>query len=394
MSAEIIHITAFLSSTYQIFSITTSDCKGISCELADKISHLCFHYQAEDIFCARSGKLNPSLNRSLSSSTGPAPSSISREPGLSRLRRSTICTSAEPVSSRTGSHSQPTQAKKLLEGERAKATRSTPMKRAEPTSIQPTPPKRKVERTVSVNVTSSGRLQSGVKAKAKPAALVHPTPNTADKGVHHADGLSKATKPKRLSVSSTDSRPQKLSAGSLTPSAGGCKPLQASARRPSALPTPVKRRTSTFQAPSDQTRTFRLPSRTDTSITRCTNSAEKPQRCSPVPQGKQEEEPVHFSDIKPFRLEEEESPATLPLNSPETKQTHNSDPGMLTVSETVPNSNPIELEMTEESAVKTQEVLLLDLPPPALQPQEKLLIDLANTPNLIGTNSKSCTTTQ
>ncbi|MEQ2294558.1 hypothetical protein AMECASPLE_005159 [Ameca splendens] len=350
------------------------------------MSHLCFHYQAVDIFCSRSGKLNPSLNRSLSSSTGPAPSSISREPGLSRLRRSTICTSAEPVSSRTGSHSQPTQAKKLLEGERAKATRST--------SIQPTPPKRKVERTVSVNVTSSGRLQSGVKAKAKPAALVHPTPNTADKGVHHADGLSKATKPKRLSVSSTDSRPQKLSAGSLTPSAGGCKPLQASARRPSALPTPVKRRTSTFQAPSDQTRTFRLPSRTDTSITRCTNSAEKPQRCSPVPQGKQEEEPVHFSDIKPFRLEEEESPATLPLNSPETKQTHNSDPGMLTVSETVPNSNPIELEMTEESAVKTQEVLLLDLPPPALQPQEKLLIDLANTPNLIGTKSKSCTTTQ
>ncbi|MEQ2217664.1 hypothetical protein XENOCAPTIV_018185, partial [Xenoophorus captivus] len=166
----------------------------------------------------------------------------------------------------------------------------------------------------------------------------------------------------------------------------------ASARRPSALPTPVKRRTSTFQAPSDQTRTFRLPSRTDTSITRCTNSAEKPH--SPVPQGKQEEEPVHFSDIKPFRLEEEESPATLPLNSPETKQTHNSDPGMLTVSETVPNSNPIELEMTEESAVKTQEVLLLDLPPPALQPQEKLLIDLANTPNLIGTKSKSCTTTQ
>ncbi|KAI3370586.1 hypothetical protein L3Q82_007155 [Scortum barcoo] len=38
-------------------------------------------------------------------------------------------------------------------------------------------------------------------------------------------------------------------------------------------------------------------------------------------------------------------------------------------------------------------VLLLDLPAPALQPQEKLLIDLTNTPNLIRTG-KTCTTTQ
>lgn len=39
-----------------------------------------------------------------------------------------------------------------------------------------------------------------------------------------------------------------------------------------------------------------------------------------------------------------------------------------------------------ETSSKTQEMLLLDLPAPVLQPQEKLLIDLSNTPELIRTN--------
>lgn len=40
------------------------------------------------------------------------------------------------------------------------------------------------------------------------------------------------------------------------------------------------------------------------------------------------------------------------------------------------------------------QVLLFDLPAPTLQPQEKLLIDLTNTPDLIRTITKSCTATQ
>lgn len=40
------------------------------------------------------------------------------------------------------------------------------------------------------------------------------------------------------------------------------------------------------------------------------------------------------------------------------------------------------------------QVLLLDLPAPTLQPQEKLLIDLSNTPSLIRTSNKSCTGAQ
>ncbi|KAM4552920.1 G2 and S phase-expressed protein 1 [Fundulus diaphanus] len=325
------------------------------------------------------------LNRSLSSSIGPG--SISREPGLSRTRRSTISSSAGPVSSSTGSRSQPSQAKKLLDGERAKATRSTPLKRADSTPIQPTPPKRTVERAMSVGSTGSVRL-----LRSKPAALVHSTPSLENKGVECTDGVSKLMKPKSLSVSTADSRPQKLPVGPLTPSVGGCKPV--AARRPSGLPTPVKRRTSTFLTPSSQIRAFRPPSTTDSSITHTLTSAEKAQRCSPAPKGKQEEEPVHYPDIQPFCLEEEDPPATLPASGPETKPGQMTDVGALTVSEPIPTGGPVELAKTEESAAKTQEVLLLDLPPPTLQPQEKLLIDLANTPELIRTNSKSCTTTQ
>ncbi|XP_036001807.1 G2 and S phase-expressed protein 1 [Fundulus heteroclitus] len=321
------------------------------------------------------------LNRSLSSSVGPG--SVSREPGLSRTRRSTISSSAGPLSSSTASRSQPSQAKKLLDGERAKA-RSTSLKRVESTPIQPTPPKRVLERAMSVG---SVRL-----LRSKPAALVHSTPSLENKGVECTDGGSKVMKPKGLSVSTADSRPQKLPAGSLTPSVGGCKPV--AARRPSGLPTPVKRRTSTLLTPSSQTRTFRPPSTTDSSISHTLTSAEKAQRCSPAPKGKEEEEPVHIPDIQPFCLEEEDPPATLPASGPETKPGHITHVGALTVSEPIPTGGPLEPEMTEGSAAKTQEVLLLDLPPPTLQPQEKLLIDLANTPELIRTNSKSCTTTQ
>ncbi|PWA30414.1 hypothetical protein CCH79_00017660, partial [Gambusia affinis] len=328
------------------------------------------------------GKLNSSLNRSVSgfSGPGPAPSSIRREPGLSRPRRSALSASAEPLSSRTGSRSQPTQAKKPPDAEQAKAARSTPLKRAESTPVQP--------KTGSVGTTSSVRLRSGVKTRSKPGGLVHLTPNMAD----NAEDVSKVMKPKRLSTSSTDSRPQKPSAGSLMPSVGSSKLQEVAARHPSALPTPVKRRTSTFQPPSNQNRTLKPPFRSDSSIPRTSSSAEKQQRCSPVPKHKQEEEPVHCPDIQAFYLEEVEPPVILPSISPETKQTQNTDLGASTVSETDPN--PVGLEEMEESGATTQEVLLLDLPTPSLQPQEKLLIDLANTPDLIRTSNKSCTTTQ
>ncbi|XP_008276214.1 G2 and S phase-expressed protein 1 isoform X3 [Stegastes partitus] len=334
------------------------------------------------------GKLNSSLNRSLSGSTVLAPSNVSRP------RRSTVYAAAEPVSSTAGRRSLSTQAKKLSEAERVKAARSTPLKRAEATPLQSVPTKRLLERSAST--TSSGQPQSRLKAKPKPEALVPPTPSTGGKGVHCPDDVSKVLKPKRLmSTNSMDSVYQKPSSGSLTPSANSCKSLQLKARRPSALPTPVKRRTSAIPAPTptNRSQTVRPPAISNSDSHPTPISARKERSCSPLPTYTQEEEPAEALHIQPFCLEEEHLPSP-PSNTQQPDQSESMDPEAPSQSESVPSRNLMELETSEESNSKTQEVLLLDLPPPTLQPQEKLLIDLTNTPDLIRTSSKSCTTTQ
>ena len=145
-------------------------------------------HTAEQVFCLLSGKLNSSLNRSLSVSTGPAPSSISRPVNNNRLRRSTVYSTAEPVSSTstTSRRSLSAQARKPPEVEHVKATRSTLLKRAEATPLQVTPAKRLLAKTTSV--TASGRPQSGLKTKSKPEALVPPTPSGGVRGVSQGDG--------------------------------------------------------------------------------------------------------------------------------------------------------------------------------------------------------------
>ncbi|XP_072242575.1 G2 and S phase-expressed protein 1 [Leuresthes tenuis] len=329
------------------------------------------------------GKLNSSLNRSRSSSTGPTPSSVGRLANHSRSRHSTVYVSAEPVSTTAGRRSLSVQTKKLCEAERVKATKSTPLKRAEATLFQPTPPKRLLERIASIPTTTSGQLQSGLKAKPKPEAVVLPTPSTAG---CHAEDVSKVLKPKRLmSTGSTDSLTHKQSASTPTPSVSSCNSLQVRARRPSALPTPVKRRMSAFPAiPTIK------PSAVIASDTTPTPTSAKTQHiCSPIPNETKVKQPIYPPDIQPFCLEKSKSLTTPPSNAKEPSQTENMDLGGQT-----DTTNLIELETTEESTSKTQEVLLLDLPAPTLQPQEKLLIDLTNTPDLIRTSNKSCTTTQ
>ncbi|XP_073328886.1 G2 and S phase-expressed protein 1 isoform X2 [Pagrus major] len=342
------------------------------------------------------GKLNSSLNRSMSSSTGLAPSSISRPANNSRPRRSTIYSKAEPASSTAGRRSLSVQAKKPREAECIKATRSTPLKRAETTPLQVTPAKRVLERTASIPSTASVRPQSGLKTRSKPEALVPPTPSGGVRAVPPVDDIS--LKPKRLmSASSVESLPQKPSAGPLTPSAGSCRSLQVKARRPSALPTPMRRRMSAIPVatPTNQNRHTRPPPTSDSDPAPCPTSAKRERSCSPAPTGTQEVEPVDAPEIQPFCLEEEEvSPTAPPSSPPQPDQSESTDNEALSQGESLPNKNLIELETTEESNNKTQEVLLLDLPAPTLQPQEKLLIDLTNTPNLIRTSNKSCTTTQ
>ncbi|KAK5866866.1 hypothetical protein PBY51_011406 [Eleginops maclovinus] len=372
------------------------------------------------------GRLNSSLNRSVS---GPAPGSISRPAVQSRPRRSTV--TAEPASA--GRRSLSLQNRKLPEVEGVKPARSTLLKRADSTPVQSTPAKRGLEKTGSM----PARPQSALRSRSKPEALAVLTPGGGFRGVRNGDApdVSKMLKPKALtSVSSVDSL-----SGPLTPSAGGCKSLQLKPRRPSALPTPVKRRMSAIPVatPTTKSRPSRLPSNPDPACIPAPIMRER--SCSPAPMEVQEAEPVEVPVIQPFCLEEEEEelPAAPPTSSPQPDQSErpvpaapsesqleagapsespseagapsespseagapshtqlgSAVPATPIQSQSEPSRNLIEQETKEERHHKTQEVLLLDLPTPMLHPQEKLLIDLTNTPDLIRTSNKSCTNTQ
>ncbi|KAM7002336.1 G2 and S phase-expressed protein 1 [Tautogolabrus adspersus] len=345
------------------------------------------------------GKLNSSLNRSLSGSTGPAPSSITKPSNPSRPNRSSVYGTVRPASSNAGRRSLSTQVRKPSEVELPKTTRCTPLKRGEATPLQVTPTKRVSERTASVPTGSSTRLQSGLKTKSKPEALVLPTPSGGFRGVAQKDDASKMMNPKRpTSASSVESLPQKASAGPITPSAGSGRVLPMKARRPSALPTPVKRRMSVI--PPATPTNLTLPSRPSTTSESgpapCFSAARREKSCSPTPAETQEAELVVATEVPPFCLEEEEeSTAAPPPSLSHTDQSESIEPIAEPIQvEPAPSKDLIELGSSEESNTKTQEVLLLDLPAPIVQPQEKLLIDLTNTPDLIRTNGKTCTSSQ
>ncbi|XP_033941442.2 G2 and S phase-expressed protein 1 [Pseudochaenichthys georgianus] len=386
------------------------------------------------------GKLNSSLS-------APAPS---RPANQSRPRRSTINTQQTSSSTIAGRRSMSLQNSKLHEVEPVKADRSKPLKRSDSTPVQLTPVKRGLEK--------STRPLSALTSRSRPEALVLLTPGGGFRGVRNADtpDVSKMLKPKALtSVSSVDSL-QKPS-GPLTPPA--VRSLQGKPQRPSALPTPVKRRMSSIPTPTTKSRASRLPSNPGSDPAHTPSSIRRDKSCCPAPVEMQEADPVEMPVIQPFCLEEEELPAAPPTSSPQPdqsesteaaahsesqsectvpaaqshsqsestvpaarieSQSESTDPAALSESpsestdpaariesqseSTVPAAriesqsepcrNLIEPETKEESHHKTQEFLLLDLPAPTLLPQEKMLIDLSNTPELIRTSSKSCSNSQ
>ncbi|KAJ4938014.1 hypothetical protein JOQ06_002641, partial [Pogonophryne albipinna] len=425
------------------------------------------------------GKLNSSLS-------GPA---TSRPANQSRPRRSTVNTQQTPSSTIGGRRSMSLQNRKLPEVEPVKAGRSKPLKRSDSTPVQLTPVKRGLEK--------STRPLSALTSRSRPEALVLLTPGGGFRGVRNADtpDVSKMLKPKALtSVSSVDSL-QKLS-GPLTPPA--VRSLQVKPQRPSALPTPVKRRMSSIPTPTTKSRASRPPSNPGSDPAHTPSSTRRDRSCCPAPVEMQEAEPVEMPVIQPFCLEEEELPAAPPTSSPQPDQSESTEAGApsqgqsestetaapsesqsectvpaaqshsqsestvpaariesqsestvpaalsesqsestvpaalgesqsestvpaariesqsestdpaapsesqseTTVpaaqieSQSEPCRNLIETETKEESHHKTQEFLLLDLPAPTLLPQEKMLIDLSNTPELIRTSSKSCSNSQ
>ncbi|XP_029991555.1 G2 and S phase-expressed protein 1 [Sphaeramia orbicularis] len=329
-------------------------------------------------------KLNSSLDRSLTTCISPLPTSVSKPANQSRPRRSMVSRPPDPPSSATGRQSLSIHNRKLSEPGFPKTARATPLKRTEASPIYATSAKRAVERTASIPaLPASGstlsQLQRGLKTK--PQTLPAPTPSGGVRGVSSPD-VSKMLKPKRLvSTKSVDSLPQKPCISALTPSTG-TRTLQVKARRPSALPTPLRSRLSA------------LPVATPTSQLQPTHplpaSHSSPTPCSMSPPVTEEAESVEVTVIQPFSLEEEEPIAAPPTTSSPPNQTENTAPEALSQSQSEMRTQT-ELEAKVENNTKTQEILLLDLPAPALQPQEKLLIDLTNTPDLIRT-SKTCST--
>ncbi|KAM8861198.1 G2 and S phase-expressed protein 1 [Synchiropus picturatus] len=313
------------------------------------------------------GKATTSVNRRRSSAACPAPNSVSKPAAQNRPRRCVINTVSE---NGTAARRPSGILRKTSEPELGKVGRSTPLKRTEVASLQP---------------PSTGP------AKSKPQALVPPTLSGIRRGASSVEGLSpdstQMLKRKQLVLASNKQILPQKSVSVSTPPAGGCWSLQPKARRPSALPTPLRRGMSAipFATPTNQTRVARLVADSDPSPARETRV------CSPSPadcQGSVESVPM----IKPFCLDDDPPVTPPPVQEPEQPET--------TETEVAGDSSPeaernlMELEAQEEGQSRQKEVLLLDLPAPTPQPQEKLLIDLTNTPDLIRTSIKSDITSQ
>lgn len=82
--------------------------------------------------------------------------------------------------------------------------------------------------------------------------------------------------------------------------------------------------------------------------------------CSPPPADTPAEEPVDAPDIQPFCLEdeeqEEEAPAAQHFVTLQSDQSESSDTGTLNLSQSEPKKDLIELEESDDSSSKTQEV--------------------------------------
>ncbi|CAB1331622.1 unnamed protein product [Coregonus sp. 'balchen'] len=340
------------------------------------------------------GKLNMSLNSSISGPNGRLPTGKNRltNPGVSatKTRRSTVIGRApEPPSSTTGARrSISAQGRKPSEPDRSKTVQSTPLKRAElaakATPLHQTPAKTNMERMSSVpNIptSSSANMESVVSGNPKLKMFIAPTPTSQFK--------------RRLEV------PELLQ----TPPAGGNKAVQPKMRRPSALPTPVNRRISGI--PMLTPKSMSRPGRPSLSMANLTASTQRASYWSPTQvKGSHQEEVAAAPEeetVQPFSLEDEpevqpSTPATVPHpeeqevsqdvpepgvdQEPPTTNKENNHPELNEESKELQNTEKL-VDQPQCYWMKTQEVnevLLVDAPAPVLRPYEKLLIDLSNTP--------------
>ncbi|KAL2093589.1 hypothetical protein ACEWY4_010901 [Coilia grayii] len=363
-------------------------------------------------------KVNASLNSNSISAKGV--------PTATKSRRSSVVTRAPepPVATRKSTSVQGRKPSESL----AKPARGTPCKKPDPTPV-PTPRQTPgSRRSIAPSSTMQPvRADSAVRGNPKLTGLASATPSNPSKGVSQSgaspDG-PRIMKPKRLlSACSMESLTQKSGppAGLQTPSSGRDKSLPVSKmRRLSALPTtsghhassvPIQtpkssakpqlsRRTDSIPAPSRKT-CFKSPSQAEEvpvkpqeaneaetpSCEKQASSVNKPEPCSPV-----------------FSMEAESDTAPPTGVAPDAPElVMKLEPQLLALDSLLVNIEPQPAQKEEKAKEQTQlndtksqkkaEVLLMDLPAPEMT-NEKPLIDLSNTPDLIRTASVKSTEEQ
>uniref|UniRef100_A0A8C9SI62 G-2 and S-phase expressed 1 n=1 Tax=Scleropages formosus TaxID=113540 RepID=A0A8C9SI62_SCLFO len=348
-----------------------------------------WHFVKFNLPPSSTGKMNTSLNSSSNNvkarTSGSANKRLSSVVPTNTRTSSSLARAPElgpPVRSKTDLQAQP--------------IKTTPVRKPQPTASQQTS-KQNLERASSVPnvpVTVVGAVPS-IKGSAKPKSFVVPTPRSQSTGLQQSeckDFFFLVLKLTFLAFSVIKFHfsctgvlpPDVLQSPSIVGS-----PVQSKARRVSALPTPVKRRVSG------------IPLLTPKSVTRPSKSSYSaemeslPMSLEPV----STEELSDPSELQPFSMEGEvrektgillnstsegctpPSPVTCPSEHLESTKhaPQNQEPASPVGWQQLSDSN--EVSKTQEN-----EVLLVDAPPPVLRSEERLLIDLSNTPDFIKTS--------
>ncbi|XP_048112901.1 LOW QUALITY PROTEIN: G2 and S phase-expressed protein 1 [Alosa alosa] len=362
------------------------------------------------------------LNSSLNSSGLCVPAVPAAAATAAKSRRSSVMSRA-PELPAAGRRSISVQSRKPSEP-LTRPVKSTPCKKPDPTPV-PTPRQTPARRSIAP-ASSVSRAECAVKGSSRLTGLISATPTNPSKGPNRSEVPAFASpdgprimKPKRLmSACSMENLALKPGhpAGLQTPSADRDKLLPPSKmRRLSALPTPSGRRVSAapIQTPKSaaqprflqRTESLHAPSRK--ALLKSPSQAEEillgPQdamkaESSDDPAGVDRPE-LGGSLIVSLETDAESQTAPPsdpapevpePVNEPVSKPV---EPLLVNIEpQSVPEektNDQTQLDVTQGQ--KMTEVLLMDLPAPTLTPDEKLLIDLSNTPDLIRTTSIKAT---
>ncbi|MFT7812553.1 G2 and S phase-expressed protein 1 [Arapaima gigas] len=278
----------------------------------------------------------------------------------------------------------------------ARPAKMTPVRKLQPAASQQTL-KPSLERASSV--PSVPAAVASVRSLAKPKSFVAPTPRTQSKGLPRSE-CEECPPPQLTFLAFCTVLVQKaaVQAPDVLRTPGTA---QSRARRVSALPTPVNRRISGIPllTPQSISRSSRVSQVTEREVLPA--SGRKINHSSPVlkvtgesntPDSFATEEPSVLPELQPFSLEGEveENPGILQSStSAESTADHLETPKHAPQGQEL--ASPVgQQERSHSNKVSTKtpekdEVLLVDAPPPVLRPEERLLIDLSNTPDFIRT---------